>query len=122
MKEDIEIKNNPFFEDFGNEYDAIPFDKIRTEHFLPAVKASIKEAKKNLKSIKNNSEAPNFNNTILALETSAERLEVIASAFDILSISESNDAMDELSENCIRDYWPSFVLELLYLLWIVLLA
>ncbi len=53
---------------------APPFDKIKNEHYLPAVEAGIKEARANIDAIKNNPEAPTFENTIAAMESASELL------------------------------------------------
>ena len=53
---------------------APPFDKIKNEHYLPAVEAGIKEARANIDAIKNNPEPPTFENTIAAMESASELL------------------------------------------------
>ena len=46
-----------------------PFKLIKTEHFLPAVKFAIKEAKAEIATIVNNQQAADFDNTILVVMT-----------------------------------------------------
>ena len=75
------LKNNPLLQ-LSNLYDqAVPFDQIRTEHFLPALDESISQAYENIDQIKNRSEDPDFKNTILALETSSDLMDYIAGVF-----------------------------------------
>ena len=83
---------------FSNRYGAIPFDKIKVEHFIPAVKFAIKEAKENLKRIKENNEEPNFQNTIFAIETCTERLDVVLSIYYHLFDAEADKKLRALSK------------------------
>lgn len=57
------------------------FDQIKDEHYLPAIEAGIEEAKANIEAIKNNPDAPTFENTIVALETASETLGMASSVF-----------------------------------------
>lgn len=95
-----EQESNPFLGplDFGNKYGAIPFDRIKTEHFIPAIKIAIEEAKENLKKIKENKEEPNFQNTIFALETSSDRLDVTFSVYGHLFGAEADKKLQALSK------------------------
>ncbi len=93
-------ESNPFLGplNFGNRYGAIPFDKIKAEHFIPAIKIAIEEAKENLKKIKANKEEPNFQNTIFAFETSSDRLGVICSIYSHLFDAEADKKLQALSK------------------------
>ncbi len=93
-------KSNPLVGslNFSNRYGAIPFDKIKEEHFLPAVKLGIKEAKQKIENIKNNSAEPNFENTIFPLETCLERLDVVSTIFNHLFLVKSNSKLRKLSK------------------------
>ncbi len=72
---------NPLLVDFDLPHNAPPFDKIREEHYLPAVRASIDEARANIEKIKASSENPTFENTIAALELVSERLGMVTGIF-----------------------------------------
>lgn len=50
------------------------FDKIRDEHYLPAIEKGLAEAKDELQALKSNPDAPTFDNTIIALENMGETL------------------------------------------------
>ena len=58
---------NPLLAPFTSPHNAPPFDVIKDEHYLPAVKLAIEEARANIESIKNSSENPTFDNTIAAM-------------------------------------------------------
>ena len=51
--------NNPFFTDYKLPYDAVPFDKFKTENFIPAVEKSIELTMDRINKIVNNT-PPNF--------------------------------------------------------------
>jgi peptidyl-dipeptidase Dcp len=59
---------NPLLEEFNTPHGATPFDKIKTEHYLPAFKHGIDEGRKEIDAIANNADAPTFENTIAALD------------------------------------------------------
>lgn len=50
------------------------FDKIKDEHFLPAIEKGLEEAKQELEAIKSDKEPATFENTIVALENMGETL------------------------------------------------
>ena len=71
------LKNNPFINRPQHKYGAVPFDDIQLDHFIPALDYAISEAENTLKSIKNNSDSPTFDNTILLMEKATELLETV---------------------------------------------
>lgn len=75
------MTDNPLLQDFDLPHQAPPFDRIDEDHYLPAVKAAIAEARKNIAALKENPEAPDFKNTIVALETSSTHLGTVTSIF-----------------------------------------
>ena len=90
--------NNPFFTDYKLPYDAVPFSKFKSEDFIPAVEKSIKIALDRINGITDNNETPNFQNTILALETSSEELDYVMSVYWHLFGCESNQELKSLAE------------------------
>ena len=44
--------NNPLLENYDTPFNAVPFDRIKTEHFLPAIETGINIAKKILQKLK----------------------------------------------------------------------
>ena len=60
--------NNPFFEEWTANHGAVPFDRIRTEHYRPAFERGIADEDREIDAIAHNPEAPTFQNTIEALE------------------------------------------------------
>lgn len=88
---------NPFFSEYENEYGIPPFEKIKTEHYLPAFKEGIKQQQAEFDAIADNTEAPTFENTIEALELSGVLLEKVSSVFFNLYSAETNDELAEIA-------------------------
>ncbi len=88
---------NPLLIDFKTPFDTAPFDKIKTENYLPAIKAAIEEAKSEIAAIKKVKEIPTFQNTIEALEAAGARLDRISSIFFNLNSAETNDETQKLA-------------------------
>ena len=79
-------------------YGAPQFDKIRNEHYLPAFKAGIEEAKAEIDSIVNNPEAPSFENTIEALEYSGRTLDRVSGIFYNIMEADTDEQMQAIAE------------------------
>ncbi len=91
-------EENPFFSSFDTKHGTPPFDKIKIEHFEPAFERAMLEQNNEIKSLVENAEIPDFNNTILAMEYSGELLNRVAGVFFNLLSAESNDEMMEISQ------------------------
>src|SRR5574344_2213841 len=80
--------NNPLLVKSTNQYEAPAFDKIKSEHFLPAFREAIKEANREIAAIAENKEQPTFQNTIVALSLAGETLNRVSGIF--FNILEAN--------------------------------
>ena len=70
-------ESNPFFTEFQTEYGVPSFDKIKLEHYEPAFLKGIEEQNQNIEAIIESPEIPTFENTIVALDNSADVLWVL---------------------------------------------
>lgn len=75
------MPDNPLLQKSTLPNHAPAFDRIKTEHFLPAVEAAIEDARANIEAVKADQNAPDFDNTIVALETASEALGQAAGVF-----------------------------------------
>lgn len=91
-------KMNPLLTDSTLPYGAPQFDKIKTEHYLPAFEQAIAEAKAEIDAIVNNPDAPAFENTIAALDEAGGRLNDAAGIFYNLMEADTNDQMQDIAE------------------------
>ena len=89
---------NPFFETYTTLHGTIPFDKIKTADFKPAIDEGISRQNAEIDAIINNPETPTFVNTILAYEKSGELLHHVNTVFGNLLSAETNDDLQELAK------------------------
>ena len=90
--------DNPLLIPSDLPFGAPRFDLIRTEHWLPAFKAAIAEGKAEVDAIAANQEAPDFANTVEALEFAGAALDRVSGLFFNLLEAESDDAMQQIAE------------------------
>ncbi|WP_417861113.1 M3 family metallopeptidase [Winogradskyella sediminis] len=83
---------------FNTPYKTAPFSKIKTEDYLSAFNIAIEKAKAEIDAIASNEEAPNFENTIAALDYSGEELDRISSIFFNLNSAETNDEIQKIAQ------------------------
>ena len=91
--------DNPLLQKFDTPFGTPPFEQIKTEHFLPAIKEAIREGKDDVNRITSNTADPNFENTIEALERSGERVGLISSIFFNLNSAETNDEIQKIARD-----------------------
>ncbi len=88
---------NPLLQSYNTPFGTIPFDLIKNEHFLPAIKEAIALGKEDIKRITASKELPDFENTIVALERSGELVGSVSSVFFNLNSAETNDEIQKLA-------------------------
>ena len=70
-----DLNDNPLAIESALPYHYPPFDKIKDEHFVPAIEAGMREQLKEIEPIANSSDKPTFDNTIVALERTGRLLD-----------------------------------------------
>lgn len=90
--------SNPLLGSYSAKDQATPFDQIKVEHYLPALGEAIKIAKNNIAKIKATTVAPNFENTIVALESASELSEKIALIYSNLEVANADEALQALAK------------------------
>ncbi|GAA4383496.1 M3 family metallopeptidase [Hymenobacter koreensis] len=77
---------NPLLAAWAGPYGGVPaFDKVKVEHFKPALEAAMAENLREIEAIANNKQAATFDNTIGALERAGQRLEEVQTVYGIWS-------------------------------------
>jgi peptidyl-dipeptidase Dcp len=89
---------NPFLQPYKTPHGAVPFDKIKMEHYLPAFKEAIKQQDQEIATIVNNKQNPTFQNTIEALERSGRLLDRVSHVFFNLNSADTNEQMQKIAE------------------------
>ena len=96
------MPENPFFESWTTPFGIPPFDRIRPEHFPPAFDRGMQKQIAEIAAIAASAAAPNFANTMEALERSGRLLERVSRVFFNLDASNTDDAIEAIA----RDYAP----------------
>ncbi|QXP68218.1 M3 family metallopeptidase [Polaribacter sp. AHE13PA] len=91
----MDISKNPLLVKSTLEYGTPDFTKIKAKHFLPAILEGMKLQNEAIEKITQNTEAPNFENTILALEESSKKLDDVTAVFYGLAGAHTNDTIKE---------------------------
>lgn len=93
-----QMNENPLLTESTLPYGAPQFDKIRTEHYVPAFKAAIEEYKAEIDAIVADPAEPDFKNVIEALDFSGRTYSKVAGIFHNLREADTNDEMDAIAE------------------------
>ena len=94
-------RTNPFYEEWDTPYGTAPFDKIRISDYKPAILKGIEERRAEIEAITSNADAPDFENTVAALDRSGALLAKVCGVFYNIAESDAtaeiNAIMDELT-------------------------
>ncbi len=90
--------DNPLLGKFTAPFGAPPFESIRAEHYKPAYLEAMKLHRGEIAAIAGNPEAPNFANTIEALEASGELLTQVDNIFGSMSSANTSDELQEIAQ------------------------
>lgn len=89
---------NPLLQESTLPYGAPQFDKIKSEHYMPAFREGIAQAKAEIDAIVANSAQPDFENTIEAMERSGKTLNKVSSIFFNLLEADSDETLQQIAE------------------------
>jgi peptidyl-dipeptidase Dcp len=89
---------NPFFREWETPFQVPPFEQIKNEHFQPAFEKGMAEQQAEIEAIISNSEAPAFENTIVAFDKSGSLLRKVSSVFYSLNSANTNKEMQEIAK------------------------
>ncbi len=89
---------NPFFETYTAPFEVPPFDKIMNKHYFPAFQEGMKQQNAEIEQITGNTAAPDFANTIEALDRSGDLLTRVSAVFFNLKDANTNDSINTIAE------------------------
>ena len=89
--------DNPFFRPYGTPFDMPPFDRIKTEHFLPGIEEGIRREQAEVDAIVANRAKPSFENTIAALDHTGLFLSDVNAVFGALQGAMTNKELQALA-------------------------
>ena len=96
--ENSNIADNPLLTESSLPYHVPPFDKIKDEHFVPAIEAGMRDQLKEVEAVANDSEKPTFDNTIVALERTGRLLDRAERTFSNLNACNTNPTLQKIDK------------------------
>jgi peptidyl-dipeptidase Dcp len=91
-------QDNPLLKEFKTPFGVPPFNKIRNEHYLPAIQEGIRLHKQEIAAIADNPDAPTFANTIDALELSGQLLTRVTNIFDNMTSALTSETLQQIAK------------------------
>ena len=91
----VTMIENPLLAEWNTPFGVPPFDKIKSEDYVPAFKEAVKLHKEEIDAILANTETPTFKNTIEAIEKSGELLKRFTNVFFAVSSANTDDVLKE---------------------------
>src|ERR1700722_5998880 len=89
---------NPLLQPWQTPFETPPFAEIKPEHFLPAFEQAFADHSAEISAIEHDPSAPDFANTITALERSGKLLSRVSAVFYDLVSAHSNPALLEIDK------------------------
>ena len=89
---------NPLLSPFDTPYHSIPFSKIKSEHFIPALKKNIESALKQIDELTQQTASPSFENTMEPLQNTGALLERNSAILFNLNSAETSDAIQAVTQ------------------------
>jgi len=87
---------NPLLARWQTPYGAPPFSTIQDADYLPAVEKGITDLQADIARISENEAAPDFENTIVALDKAGKTLDQVLAVFGNITNTDTNDTLSEL--------------------------
>jgi peptidyl-dipeptidase Dcp len=91
-------QENPFFSSYKTSFNTPPFDRIKNEHFLPAIKEGIRRHQTEIDAIVNNPSAPTFANTLEALDRGGLFLAEVNAVFNALQGADTSPVLQSIAK------------------------
>jgi peptidyl-dipeptidase Dcp len=90
------MNQNPFLAPYTTPHQTAPFDKIKNDDYLPAIKDGLAQGRKDVDAIVNNPAKPTFENTVVALEQGGELLGKVTSVLFNLNSAETSPELQAI--------------------------
>ncbi|WP_420155326.1 M3 family metallopeptidase [Siphonobacter sp.] len=92
----VPMEENPLLQAFNTPFETPPYDKIKVEHFLPALKEGMAQGRKEIDIIVHNASKPTFQNTIVALENAGQQLSRVTPILFHLNSAETSPELQKV--------------------------
>ena len=94
-----DLANNPLLQEWDTPFATPPFEKIKNEHYLPAVKEAIRLHEEEIQKIIDNKEPATFENTVAALDFSGKDISRVLGVFYNLASANTNPEMQAIQDS-----------------------
>lgn len=94
-----EMNDNPFFNASTAPFGAPEFDKIQIQHYMPAFLEGMQRHNEDIDAIIKNTAAPDFTNTIVALDEAGAMLERVSAVFFNMSSAITSPEMEAVADS-----------------------
>lgn len=95
--------DNPLLAAYDTPYEVPPFNLIKNEHFKPAILEAIRIHHGEIEAIANNTAAPTFENTVVAMENAGSLLTRVNTVFSNLNGAHTNDTLQAIAKEVAPD-------------------
>src|SRR5690242_6756677 len=92
-------QDNPFADPSPLPFGAPPLDRIRDEHFAPAIEEGMRRQLREVDAIAERNEPPSFENTVVALERTGDLLTRVLKTFGALTSANTNDTLQQIQSD-----------------------
>ena len=92
---------NPFLTEWENEYRIPDFSQIKEKHYIPAIEMGIRQQQSEIDAIIANSEAPTFENVVVAYERSGAILDRVTNVLFNVSESDATPSLQKIVEEAL---------------------
>jgi peptidyl-dipeptidase Dcp len=93
----LQGEDNPLLRPYNTPFEVPPFDLVKPEHYLPAIKEAIKIQEEEIEVIVSQTKKPDFKNTIEAFENSGVLLGEISSLFFNMNSSNTSEEIQQVA-------------------------
>lgn len=97
-------RTNPLLAPYETPFDIPPFEQVKAEDYMPALRQAIAEQQAEIDAITSNDEVPTFENTILPLDRSGALMERVVMLFSALDEAHSTPELVEVAE----EFYPLY--------------
>src|SRR5690554_1821223 len=98
-KDSLDITNNVLLKEWEGQYGGVPpLDKIKVAYFKPALEVSMAEYLEEIKAIANNTEKPDFKNTIESLEKAGKPFNRVQTTYYIWGSTMSDSVFQQVEK------------------------
>jgi peptidyl-dipeptidase Dcp len=94
----VSARENPLVTSSGLPYEALAFDKIKINDFMPAIEQTIAIREKNFAELAHDPAPPTIENTVERLESMDAQMERLISAFSLYRSTKSNAEVEKINE------------------------